>query len=337
MSKKLSESEISSEYNSIKDLLDQFKDELIKSLSKILDNSEIMLGFPILGRVKTLESIINKQNNGLYVLKKNIIELQDLVGFRIVLLFNHDIEKVIELLKANFDVFKTYNTQDRLQNDQFGYSSIHCILRLKRTWLEVPMFKDSGNFIFEIQIRTLSQHTWAASAHLIEYKETTEIPKSLKRSISRLSALLETVDLEFERLLLEKQQFQKTQEDSLNNALLQQMLNQDNLIQTLDQHLPKQNKKGTENYLKAIENLIKLGVLNVPQLIEIIEKHKESALNFEQKICDEIIKSTSSDNFVLLDGIKYPKNKLEKTEGGNTFYNHIGLLYLILKLYKADQ
>jgi hypothetical protein len=76
---------------------------------------------------------------------------------------------------------------------------------------------------------------------------------------------------------------------------------------------------------------------NVSQLIEIIEKHKESALNFEKKICDKIIKSSSSDNYVSIDGIRYPKNKLERTELGNTFYNHIGLLSLILKLYKADQ
>ncbi|MCK9412357.1 MAG: RelA/SpoT domain-containing protein [Prolixibacteraceae bacterium] len=337
MSKKLTEIEINSEYNSIKDSLMQFKDELIKSISKVLEESDIQLGFPILGRVKTLESIIKKQVEELFIMRKTIKEMQDLVGFRIVLLFNRDIEKVIEIIKTNLDVLRTYNTQDRLQDDQFGYSSIHCIARLKKAWLEVPMFKDFGDFICEIQVRTLSQHTWAASTYLIEYKETALIPKPLKRSISRLSALLETVDLEFERLLLEKQHFQKLQEESLHDNYLKEILNQENLIKILDKHLPEQNKSGTENYIKAIEGLTRIGITTVSQLVEIIEKYKDAALDFETSICAEIIKSNSDVEYVTINDIKYLKNKLEKTDFGNTYYNHIGLLTLILKLQKEDQ
>lgn len=53
----------------------------------------------------------------------------------------------------------------------------------------------------EVQVRTVTQHVWAAASHVLQYKQEASVPLPVRRSIYRVSALLETVDLEFERVL----------------------------------------------------------------------------------------------------------------------------------------
>jgi uncharacterized protein YeeX (DUF496 family) len=53
---------------------------------------------------------------------------------------------------------------------------------------------------FEVQIRSILQHSWAEIEHDIGYKGKFSIPDIAKRRFSRIAALLETADLEFVRL-----------------------------------------------------------------------------------------------------------------------------------------
>jgi putative GTP pyrophosphokinase len=337
MSKKLAEDEIVLEYSELAHNLTTFNDELIRQVEKLLGKVNITLGFPILGRIKSLDSVLSKQNSGIFTIRKTIKELQDLAGFRIILLFSRDVDLVLDILKTNLDVIKLYNAQDKLGNDQFGYSSTHCIVKVPKTWLEVPMFKDFGDFLCEIQIRTLSQHTWAASSHLLEYKETEEIPKNLKRSISRVSALLETVDLEFERLLNEKTLYKESKIIACEKHIADQTLTEENLETILNEQLPKLNKKGNEDYSSLLNNLSKINITTLDQLSELIRNYIEKAIHFEKVICEEILKSNNNEDFILYNDTKYPKSKLDKSELGYSFYNQVGLLTLILKLKKESQ
>jgi len=52
----------------------------------------------------------------------------------------------------------------------------------------------------EIQIRSILQHAWAEIEHDLGYKGEVSIPDKYKRAFNRLSALLETADIEFDRL-----------------------------------------------------------------------------------------------------------------------------------------
>src|SRR5690606_27524456 len=121
------------------------------------------------------------------------------------------------------------------------------VASIPASWHEVPMFKGLGDIIVEIQIRTLAQHTWAESSHLIDYKHDYEIPSNMKRSTSRVSALLETVDSEFEKLIKEREEFiKKISSDNINSTNLESILNS---------LLPKEYKTGSENYNEVAKTL----------------------------------------------------------------------------------
>ena len=88
--------------------------------------------------------------------------------------------------------------------DARRYQSLHYIIRIPKHWLKVSTFADLGELKAEIQLRTLAQHIWAATSHKLQYKHEDSVPPPIRRSIYRVSALLETVDLEFERVLAER-------------------------------------------------------------------------------------------------------------------------------------
>jgi putative GTP pyrophosphokinase len=50
----------------------------------------------------------------------------------------------------------------------------------------------------ELQVRTVLQHAWAAIDHKLAYKRESDVPKGLLRQLSRVSALLEVGDEQFE-------------------------------------------------------------------------------------------------------------------------------------------
>ncbi|WP_420266646.1 hypothetical protein [Candidatus Magnetominusculus dajiuhuensis] len=55
--------------------------------------------------------------------------------------------------------------------------------------------------IVEIQVRTLAQHLWAAASHYLNYKERKDVASPFLRPMGRISALLDMVDDEYDRLL----------------------------------------------------------------------------------------------------------------------------------------
>lgn len=59
-----------------------------------------------------------------------------------------------------------------------------------------------------IQIRSILQHAWAEIEHDLGYKGKYAIPDQYKRNFNRLAALLETADLEFDRLKRELSEYE---------------------------------------------------------------------------------------------------------------------------------
>lgn len=103
---KINIEELKKQYDELCPILTKFNEQLISVIETLLDENEVKLGFPIKGRVKTLDSLISKVESGKVSIKKSIQEVQDLSGCRIILLFKRDINKIVDILRDNFDLKK---------------------------------------------------------------------------------------------------------------------------------------------------------------------------------------------------------------------------------------
>ncbi len=311
------------EYAVSKRKFDDLRDELTRQISTLISKSNIYLAVPVQNRTKSWVSINDKITQKRFTIKSSLFEMQDIVGLRIILLFKKDVQTCVDLIRSNFKIISQYNTEDKLEDNQFGYLSIHQIIELSEDWLRVPTLAEYANIKSEIQIRTLSQHAWAEVSQIFQYKNEDNVPKPLKRSISRISALLETVDLEFERVLLERQAYKREISETKNNPKSQEHLNVDILIKILDEKLPIQNKEPEgkdEEYSELLENLKLLGFNTISDLFTLIDQNYGKALKEDKAEAKNIIENES----VFLDA-----NEKSRAEKG-VFYNHTGLIRVML-------
>ena len=155
MSKRLIPSaDLEREYQQIAAPLAALVEGMLPILSSLAEEQQVKLGFPLQGRLKTWESILDKIRSQRVNVKKTLLELQDLIGLRLVTLFATDLEPLAAALEKRFVLHKRYQTGDRLEHDQFGYNSLHLIVGVPddllgdRDWRKPPRA--------EIQLRTLS-------------------------------------------------------------------------------------------------------------------------------------------------------------------------------------
>lgn len=180
--------------------------ELIKSL---LNSSETKYHV-IEKRTKTIESLEEK------IIRKEISNIQDeitdITGLRIILYYQDDVDKIINLIKDNFiiDLKNSTNKADLYSSNEFGYLSIHYIITLDDKRNKLPEWETYSKLKAEIQIRTVLQHSWASISHELTYKKDYEIPKELQRKLFRLAGLFELADEQFLKIRDEHDSLKKT-------------------------------------------------------------------------------------------------------------------------------
>jgi len=126
---------------------------------------------------------------------------------------------------------------------------------------------DLGEIRVELQVRTLAQHIWAAASHKLQYKHEASVPLPLRRSIYRASALLETVDLEFDRLLQERSTYVEVQ---LQNESPDTLLNVEIIGAALSELLPEQYIHAEEYYDELLAELNHFGVSTKGKLKDLL-------------------------------------------------------------------
>jgi putative GTP pyrophosphokinase len=310
------------EYSDLKPLLEAFCEEIKHQIDQLLKESDIILGFPVQIRVKTWESVAEKLKRIPRI--NHFRNIQDIVGLRIILLFNRDVSKVVKFIENNFIVIKQYDTQERLKEDQFGYSSKHLIVQLNKNWLSLPSLSKMGELSAEIQVRTLPQHIWAEASHHLQYKQENNIPPTVRRSIYRVSALLETIDLEFERVLEER--------DVYRNGLVKDIttsddenLNVDLLETLLDNKLPAINKSPNEDYATLLTLLRELNIKTKKQLVKVLDKHINDALVFDAETVGNLLEMQNS-------GIESLPSYILSRARKKVYLSHTGLVRQALRL-----
>lgn len=265
----------------------RFKQAVSEQLHDLLDKDLVTLGTPLESRIKSLTSIQEKLDRKKKVIQ-SVTELDDFVGIRIIVLFRSDIEKVCNIVKTNFEIIDIEDVSKRLSDDQFGYQSTHYTIKLPQEWLSLPTLSDLNQLKAEVQIRTLAQHIWAVASHKLQYKQEQSVPVPLRRSINRVSALLETVDLEFERVLIERHDYR---EESLQTVDDNSGFDVLVLEAICDKLLPAENKDaGHEDYSRLLEQLIEYGFDNASKLEALIDAHIDEALAEDrERVSEELV------------------------------------------------
>lgn len=236
-------------------------------------------------RVKTFDSFFDKSERKGY--KDPIAETTDICGVRIVNYYPSDLEKISTIINNEFDIIESSNKQNELDEDRFGYRSLHFISTIKQEWLNAPNYRGLGGLKFEIQARTILMHGWAAISHKLAYKHERDVPKKFRRDLFRLSALIELADEQFERLRTERNDYSKSfvKSDLRGNEEFnpQDELNVDSLQALLDYYFPERQRSSDLSSL--VYELDKLGlnlssfnaaVISVYQFLDEIQKDENS-------------------------------------------------------------
>ncbi|TKB28577.1 (p)ppGpp synthetase [Desulfopila sp. IMCC35006] len=177
---------------------------LITSLIKRLGIDEVT---KIEGRVKDKEECIKKFTRK-YQNRLEVDEqpyeirffISDLIGIRIVCLYEDQIAQLSEMLQQHFrilDITDKISSVERTE-ELFGYKGLHMDLALNDEMASLPKYRPYADNFFEVQIRSLIQDAWSVLDHKIKYKKS--IPIDLKRRINILSALFELADREFKEI-----------------------------------------------------------------------------------------------------------------------------------------
>lgn len=306
-------------------LVDQFSRELSHQIEVLIGGTGVKLGFPIQARIKSWESLKQKVES-LELKFSSPHEVQDWVGLRIILVFIRDARRIRQLLERTFEVVRSYDTSDRLGKDQFGYSSFHIVLKMPSAWLAVPALSNFKDFQAEVQVRTLSQHIWAEVSHHLQYKSEESVPPDVLRSIYRSSALLETADLEFERVLKERDKYRESARSGIDVS--HEEINSDNLEILLDELLPNCNKEPGENYSLLVADCKALGVNKISDLRSVINNNRDQMLAEEKKAVADGLKEFNETGQTLAE------DRLKK----GVFFTFLGLArQALVKEYGRDR
>jgi len=269
---------LKSSYQKESERAERLRRAVTEQLDRLFLDKSITLGVPLESRVKSWASIEEKlQRKALDV--RSITEVGDFVGIRVILLFRTDLEVVGKLLGSQFDVVKIEDTASRLTEVQFGYQSQHYTVKLAKGWFAVPTFAALGELQIEIQVRTLAQHIWAAASHKLQYKHEQSVPPPLRRSIHRVSALLEIVDLEFERVLLERREYVG---EKVAAPAGSERLNVDLVEITLGEIFPPENREDQEAYDELLDELFSMGIETVKQLREMLLRQRDKVVESDR-------------------------------------------------------
>jgi len=161
-------------------MFERAKERMIVLLEALLSDSDEFTITKVEGRVKDREECIGKftrkyrgelEASGQ---DYSIVDyISDLLGIRIVCLYENEVERIVECIKSEFEVIWITNKTSDIESTEgsFGYKGVHVDLRLNSDRKKQREYNAFAGFDFEIQIRSIIQDAWSAIDHKIKYQE----------------------------------------------------------------------------------------------------------------------------------------------------------------------
>ncbi|MDE6953847.1 MAG: hypothetical protein K2P09_08560 [Erysipelotrichales bacterium] len=196
------------QYHDNQDVYRSIKDDILDIFERIVETNHFRISNMAI-RIKNEEALKKK------IIYKNkyqdIHEITDVVAARIITLFENDVDRLFQCIQDNFQVLEYKDKRKKNYDDRidFGYNSLHLLLKFSDERCQFIEYADYKNIVFELQIRTTIQHSWAEIEHGLGYKSQYEIPKNIRRRLTRLSATLELLDEEFVYIAKEIENYNK--------------------------------------------------------------------------------------------------------------------------------
>ncbi|WP_104126415.1 GTP pyrophosphokinase family protein [Cryobacterium sp. Y57] len=282
----------------------------------------------ISSRVKTKSSAVTKGTRQGARLA-GIEGLHDLLGLRIITYFADQVDLVGLEIEEHFAVDETYSVDKRtlLDPDRFGYLSLHYVVSLNSARIQLPEYARYAGLKFEIQIRSILQHTWAEIEHDLGYKSPDAIPQPLRRRFSRLAGLLELADEEFKSIRNAAikyaedvtKRIQGGGDAEINQESIMAFVQEDSAMNDLDTSISTQYGAPLESITPRFagaraQELIRFGYKTLGDVREALEQHSAAV------------------STVAVDWLNLPDTSGERgdCERFASFSGGIGLFYLYL-------
>jgi putative GTP pyrophosphokinase len=270
-------------------------------ISQLLEEASIPIS-QIEHRAKTVESFLGKLDRKAY--NDPFTEINDFAGIRVITYYADDVIKVADVLKNEFDVDSGHSTDkvEELGVDEFGYRSFHLVCKLKPPRSSLIEWKHVKSLQFEVQIRSVLQHAWAAISHKLDYKSASQAPTQVRRQLFRLSALLELADDEFASIRDRTEVIVETYRKDVDRGDLSIPLNIESLKEYIKERIDTREweQLGTEMGLRSkpeydsevidsslnrlFTTLKALGINQIRDFDELVRDAKPAANNILSKI-----------------------------------------------------
>lgn len=167
---------------------------VVESVAKA---SGLPILLPVTARTKSVASLRAKLRR--HAPRK---KLYDRIGVRVVCYYVSDVDALIKAFKRalDWDVGLSSDRRVMLGTTQFGYRSVHLVVRVRDSSLGLAAFGALEAEWFELQVRTVLEHAWAEIEHKVRYKARLKYPDATERTINAVAGTLELLDAQFAEL-----------------------------------------------------------------------------------------------------------------------------------------
>lgn len=259
-------------------IYEALRDEIVFIIKSEISASSIKI-HDIESRVKELPSLLGK------CIRKSTNDpfsiFSDIAAARIVCLFRSDLEALKKIIHGSFEVL---SVDDKIESgsDPLNYLSVHMICKMKEGY-SGPRYDRILGKEFEIQLRTLCMHCWAAVSHYVDYKGDWDVPANLKMALSALSGLFYVADSEFEQFNAAMVASKKAAETPAVFSNSDSDINLDTVTALLRRIFPERNSSSTYEMSRLVQEIKEADFKSLKNLQSSIVSGIDSVIDYEKK------------------------------------------------------